>query len=143
MRNKMPVVGKRYKHKYYTNFTIIILNSINNEFFFTDYGWKIHISDFWNWFEELPEDNLQEKYKLQIQRENENLKCLANELGADNQALQKELSEALAKVEIAKDAINFITDREESELVRDAKSAIIICQEAMDKLNKQGETHDI
>jgi hypothetical protein len=53
----MPIVGKRYKHKYYTNFTIIISNSINNEFFFTDYGWKIHISDFWNWFEELPEDN--------------------------------------------------------------------------------------
>jgi hypothetical protein len=45
-------------------------------------------------------------------------------------------------VEIAKDAINFITDREESELVRDAKSAIIICEEAMDKLNKQGEAHD-
>ena len=57
MTNKMPIVGKRYKHKYYTNFTIIISNSINNEFFFTDYGWKIHISDFWNWFEELPEDN--------------------------------------------------------------------------------------
>jgi len=79
---------------------------------------------------------------MTIQRENENLKCLANELGADNQALQKELSEALAKLAIAKDAINFITDREESELVRDAKSAIIICEEAMYKLNKQGEVHD-
>jgi hypothetical protein len=66
MTNKMPVVGERYKHKYYTNFTIIISNSINNEFFFTDYGWKIHISNFWNWFEKLPENNLQETQEMKV-----------------------------------------------------------------------------
>lgn len=80
MTNKMPVVGKRYKHKYCTNFTIIISNSINNEFFSTDYGWKIHISDFWNWFEELLENkvDLEKEEVNKVERALEELKHQIN-----------------------------------------------------------------
>ena len=68
MTNKMPVVGKKYKHK--EDFFKIKIKSIellrNDYFVFPEEkisGWQL--DEFLKNFEELPEDNLQEE-KIKI-----------------------------------------------------------------------------
>jgi hypothetical protein len=63
MTNKMPVVGERYRNKRHQT-SFIVVKSIKDEWITTKGFCKIHLSNFWNWFEELPEDNLQEKEEV-------------------------------------------------------------------------------
>ncbi len=75
----MPVVGDRYRNKEHkTNITV---ESIKNDWVWTEGFCKIHISNFWDWFEELPTSNSQEteekpttKKNLQVERALEELK---------------------------------------------------------------------
>lgn len=64
MTNKMPVVGKRYRNKRHQTF--IVVESIKDGWITTKGFCKIQLSDFWHWFEKLPEDNLQETEKATV-----------------------------------------------------------------------------
>jgi len=75
MTNKLPVVGQRYRYRNFPKMEATV-NSINDEFFFIDNGWRIHISYFWDWFEELTENKVDlEKEKVsEVERALEKLK---------------------------------------------------------------------
>ena len=95
MTNKMPVVGQRYRNKEHR--TIITVMSRKEGWITTKGFCKIQLSDFWKWFEELPEDNLQETEEVQ----EDEIACHTTYVGYNNKAIFSD-SEVLNAIKIKK-----------------------------------------
>ena len=107
----MPVVGKRYRNKRHQTF--IVVESIKDGCITTKGFCKIQLSDFWHWFEELPEDNLQEKKEATVIFQTPDEPSLGfnsptwSDVGTDSVDLEKgEVSEVEMVLEELEEAIS-------------------------------------